>query len=102
MVAFFARQLLEDLRLAGGYDVLYGKVKGFMREHLFSAAVDLEDPVVLRNLSEPEVGKILYDSFKVAINALTVQRPERPESKIVFACATRARSAPTVAPPSRA
>jgi type III restriction enzyme len=74
VVAFFARQLLKDLRLVGGYDVLYGKVKIFMREHLFSPSpVELEDPVVLRNLSEPEAGKILYDSFKRTINALTVQ-----------------------------
>ena len=29
--------------------------------------------MVLRNLSEPEAGKILFDSFKTAINALTVQ-----------------------------
>jgi type III restriction enzyme len=29
--------------------------------------------VVLRNLSEPEAGKILFDAFKHAINALTVQ-----------------------------
>ncbi|MBI4660687.1 MAG: hypothetical protein HY735_17765 [Verrucomicrobia bacterium] len=35
--------------------------------------VNLEDPVVLRNLSEPDAGKILYDAFKSAINALTVQ-----------------------------
>jgi type III restriction enzyme len=34
--------------------------------------VDLEDAVVLRNLSEPDAGKILYDSFKVAMNALTI------------------------------
>ena len=74
VVAFFARQLLKDLRLVGGYDVLYGKVKLFLREQLFSQSpVDLEDPVVLRNLSEPDAGKILYDSFKIAINALTVQ-----------------------------
>jgi type III restriction enzyme len=74
VVAFFARQLLKDLRLVGGYDLLYGQVKTFMREHLLSPApVDLEDPVVLRNLSEPDAGKILYDSFKSAINALTVQ-----------------------------
>lgn len=74
VVAFFARQLLGDLRLVGGYDVLYGKVKTFVREHLFSKSpVDMDDPVVLRNLSEPEVGKILYDSFKTAINALTIQ-----------------------------
>jgi type III restriction enzyme len=74
VVAFFARQLLKDLRLVGGYDVLYGKVKTFLREYLFSTApVDLEDPVVLRNLSEPDAGKILYDAFKAAMNALTIQ-----------------------------
>ncbi|HVQ36506.1 MAG TPA: DEAD/DEAH box helicase family protein [Pyrinomonadaceae bacterium] len=74
VVAFFARQLLKDLRLVGGYDVLYGKVKAFMREFLFAPApADLEDPVVLRNLSEPDAGKILYDSFKSAMNALTIQ-----------------------------
>ncbi len=74
VVAFFARQLLKDLRLVGGYDVLYGKVKIFMREQLFtSSPVNLEDPVVLRNLSEPEVGKVLYDAFKTAINGLTIQ-----------------------------
>lgn len=74
VVGFFARQLLKDLRLVGGYDVLYGKVKTFVRECLFTnAPVDLEDPVVLRNMSEPAAGKILYDSFKSAINALTIQ-----------------------------
>jgi type III restriction enzyme len=74
VVAFFARQLLKELRLVGGYDVLYGKVKAFVRESLFAGGpVDLEDPVVLRNLSEPEVGKLLFDSFKAAINTLTIQ-----------------------------
>jgi type III restriction enzyme len=84
VVAFFARQLLKELRLVpaggaaprnvSGYDTLYGKVKEFVREHLFAASpVDLEDPVVLRNLSEPEAGKILFDAFKAAINALTVE-----------------------------
>jgi len=74
VVAFFSRQLLKDLRLVGGYDVLYGKVKTFMREYLFTPSpVNLEDPVVLRNLSEPDAGKILYDAFKSSINALTVQ-----------------------------
>jgi type III restriction enzyme len=74
VVAFFARQLLKELRLVGGYDILYGKVKTFVREHLFAASpVDLEDSVVLRNLSEPEAGKILFDGFKAAMNALTIQ-----------------------------
>lgn len=34
--------------------------------------INLANPVVLRNLSEPETGKVLYDGFKTAINALTV------------------------------
>ncbi|MCL5800989.1 MAG: DEAD/DEAH box helicase family protein [Gammaproteobacteria bacterium] len=74
VVGFFARQLLKELRLVGGYDILYPKVKAFMGGHLFAASpVNLEDPVVLRNLSEPEAGKILFDAFKTAINALTIQ-----------------------------
>ena len=74
VVAFFARQLLKELRLVGGYDVLYPKVRAFMAESLFNPSpVNLEDPVVLRNLSEPEAGKTLFDSFKAAINALTIQ-----------------------------
>lgn len=74
VVAFFARQLLKDLCLVGGYDVLYGKVKTFMRDYLFAESpVNLEDPVVIRNLSEPHVAKTLYDSFKTAINPLTIQ-----------------------------
>ena len=74
VVAYFARQLLKELRLVGGYELLYPKVKTFLREHLFEASpVDLEDPVVLRNLSEPEAGKLVFDHFKAGINALTVQ-----------------------------
>lgn len=73
VVGFFARQLLKELRLVGGYDILYGKVKSFLQNQLFNESpVDLEDPVVLRNLSESEAGKILFDSFKAAINALTI------------------------------
>jgi len=75
VIAFFARQLLKDLRLVGGYDVLYGKVKSFVRDYLFTPSpVELEDAVVLRNLSEPDAIKILYDSFKAAMNALTIQQ----------------------------
>jgi len=73
VVAFFARQLLKDLRLVGGYDQLYPKVKTFIRDQLFFNPVDLEDPVILRNLSEPEVGKVLFDCFRGAINGLTIR-----------------------------
>lgn len=74
VVGFFTKQLLKDMRLVGGYDVLYGKVKTFVRDCLFEPSpVELEDAVVLRNLSEPDAGKVLFDVFKGAINALTVK-----------------------------
>lgn len=73
VIAFFARQILKDLRLVGGYEFLYPVVRDFVRSYLFEGAtVDLEDPVILRNLSEPAAGKILFDTFKTAINALTI------------------------------
>ena len=73
VVAFFARQLLKDLRLVGGYDQLYPNVRDFLRDHLFQRPVDLEDPVILRNLSEPEVSKVVFDTFRAAMNALTIR-----------------------------
>ena len=74
VIAFFARQLLKDLRLVGGYDILYRQVKSFVREQLFEGPpVDIDDPVVLRNLSESVAAKRVFDTFKAAINALTVQ-----------------------------
>jgi type III restriction enzyme len=74
VVAFFTRQILKELRHVGGYDLLYPKVRDFLREHLFKESpVDLEDPVVLRNLSEPAPGKLVFDAFKKAINSLTIR-----------------------------
>ena len=74
VVAFFARQTLKELRLVGGYDLLYPKVRQFLRDALFEAApVDLDDPQVLRNLAEPDASKLVFDRFKAAINTLTVK-----------------------------
>ncbi len=73
VVAFFARQLLKELHLVGGYDLLYPKLRDFLRGHLFTTPVDLNDPVILRNLAEPEVAKTVFDRFRATINALTIR-----------------------------
>ncbi|MEA3396518.1 MAG: DEAD/DEAH box helicase family protein [Chloroflexota bacterium] len=73
VISYFARTLMQDLRLVSGYDVLYGKVKAFVREQLFDRPVELESPNTLRNLSELAATKTLLETFKKAINALTVQ-----------------------------
>jgi type III restriction enzyme len=63
-----------------GYDILYGKVKAFIQSHLFEEPVSLEDMNTLRNLSEVEATRTIIETFKRAINALTVQ--DRGEAEI--------------------
>ena len=80
VIGYFAQIVMKELRLEyhkgsapRGYDVLYGKVKEFVQEELFDHPVELEDPNTLRNLSELAATKTLIETFKKAINALTVQ-----------------------------
>ena len=73
VIGYFAQILVKDLRLVSGYDVLYGKVKAFVQEQLFDRTVELENPNTLRNLSELAATKTLIETFKKAINALTVR-----------------------------
>ena len=73
VIGYFAQTIMKDLRLVSGYDVLYPKVKTFVRDDLFDKPIDLEDPNTLRNLSELQATKTIIEGFKKAINALTVQ-----------------------------
>lgn len=72
VMAYFAQTIMKELRLVSGYDVLYPKVKEFVKNELFDRKVDLESLNTLRNLSELVAIKTLLDTFKQAINALTV------------------------------
>ena len=73
VIGFFAQAVMRELRLFGCYDILFGKVKEFIQGYMFDTAVDLSDLNVLRNLSEVEYIRLIKDSFKKAINELTVQ-----------------------------
>ncbi|PIU60580.1 MAG: type III restriction endonuclease subunit R [Armatimonadetes bacterium CG07_land_8_20_14_0_80_59_28] len=73
VIGYFAQIIMKELRLVSGYDVLYGKVKAFVQHDLFDTPVELESPNTLRNLSELAATKTLLDTFKKAINDLTVQ-----------------------------
>lgn len=72
VIGYFTQSIMKDLRLISGYDVLYGKVKEFIRDHLFDKKIDLEDLNSLRNLSELEASKAVVETFKRKINELTV------------------------------
>ena len=73
VVGYFAETIRKDLRLVSGYDVLYGKVKDFVQYQLFGETVMLEDPNTLQNLSELPATKTVMETFKYAINDLTIQ-----------------------------
>jgi type III restriction enzyme len=73
VIGYFAQTIMKELRLVSGYDVLYGKVKGFVQSDLFGAPVEMESPNTLRNLSELVATKTVIESFKKAINDLTVK-----------------------------
>jgi len=73
VIGFFAQAIMRELRLFGCYDILFGKVKEFIQQYLFDKDVELSDLNTLRNLSEIEYTRLIKDSFKKAINELTVQ-----------------------------
>ena len=73
VLGYFAQTIMKELRLFSGYDVLYGKVKQFVRDELFTQEVDLDSPNTLRNLSELEATKTIVETMKKGINDLTVK-----------------------------
>ncbi len=79
VVGYFAKLIMRELRLVSGYEVIYGKLKGFIRNHLFGKTVDLDDQNTLRNLAELAATKRIIESMKKAINALTIHDAGEPE-----------------------
>jgi len=73
VMGYFAQAIMKDLRLVSGYDVLYGKVKEFIAQHLFTSPVDVDDLNTIRNLSELEATRTIIETFKKKINDLTIQ-----------------------------
>jgi type III restriction enzyme len=72
-IGYFTQTIMKDLRLVSGYDVLYSKVKDFIQGQLFDRQIELDDPNTLRNLSELAATKTLIETFKKAVNALTIK-----------------------------
>ncbi len=73
VIGHFAQAVLKDLRLYAAYDLLYPKIQEFVEYKLFGQKVTLEDANTIRNLSEPNASRAIFDVFKKAINNLTVR-----------------------------
>ncbi len=72
VIGYFAETIRKELRLFGSHDILYGKVKEFIINYLFTKKIKLDNLNILRNLSELEVTKTIIENFKKEINNLTV------------------------------
>lgn len=76
---FFTEVILKEANLISGTSTVYGKLKEFISNYLFEEPVDLEDPNVIRNLSEREVSKTLIETFVYYINNLTTSYIAEPK-----------------------
>jgi type III restriction enzyme len=81
VIRFFTERILKDLRLFKGYDQLYPKVKDFCENYLFYEKVDLEDELTIKNLSDIESRRTIEETFKKAINELTIYESGDTEIK---------------------
>lgn len=72
VVAYLTMELMRRVRIVGGQEVLFAKMSSYIEKKLFEQTVEIENPNVLRNLSEFEPRNRLYTVFTKAINALTV------------------------------
>jgi len=72
VIGYFVQTIMKELHLVSGYDILFGKVKTFIKSNLFGIEVELENMNTLRNLSELVATKTIIETFKKEINNLTV------------------------------
>ena len=79
VVGYFAQSILKDLRLYAAYDLLYPKIQDFVWKKLFGRLIYLNDPNTIRNLSEPNASRTIIETFKVAINDLTIRETGNAE-----------------------
>jgi len=75
VIAYYADQILKQLKIGGAFDIFYPLVKKYVIEKLFSEPVNLDDPRILYKLTSPEVQdsliKIFVEAFK---NKIFIER----------------------------
>ncbi len=79
VIGYFAQTILKDLRLFVDYHLIYPKVENFIQYKLFGKKVILDDQNTIRNLSESAASKTIFETFKIAINELTISEKGNAE-----------------------
>ncbi len=71
-VRYFTDTIANELHLVSGQDVVFGLVKDFIAQHLFTKPVPLDNRNTLRNLAEPAATQMIIETFKNTINKVTL------------------------------
>ena len=70
LIAYFVRSIMKSLRVVGGHEVLFEKLKIYITNYLFNMPVDLDDSNIIRNLSDDLVRNSLLELFIATISSL--------------------------------
>ena len=70
LINYFVKSLMKELRIVGGREILYEKLKYYIINYLFAVPVDLNDSNIIRNLSEDNVRNPLIELFVKTISLL--------------------------------
>ncbi len=70
LIAYFVKSIMKSLRVIGGHEILYGKLKDYITNYLFNMPVDLNDSNIIRNLSDDLVRNPLMGLFIKTISSL--------------------------------
>ncbi len=76
VISFLTNLFASEMRLVGGKDILYQRMRDYITQHLFDSQVSLTDANVLKNLTDTGVQRRLFDVLKSAVNKLTVEMSE--------------------------
>ena len=76
VIAYYADQILKQLKIGGAFVSFYPVVKKYVVEKLFTEKVDLEDPRVLYKLSSPEIQERLINLFVNTFRDMTFTERE--------------------------
>lgn len=81
---FFTEVILNETKLVSGYSTVYSKLKEYISNYLFNEKVDLDNPNVIRNLSEREISTSIIETFVYYINILTTNSIPEPKIRNVI------------------
>jgi len=83
VIAYYTDLILKELKISGAFASFYPIVKKYVQEKLFNVRVDIEDPRVLYNLSNPAVQEKLVKLFVEAFKEMTFTEREPEKMDLI-------------------